>query len=86
MIRIAKFPRLRQLREEKLGWEAVDLAMKLNNRPSVASIYRLEAGRGLRVGNTRRVFDLVNAALGNVLDPAVELEFETHERKTSAEA
>lgn len=72
--RKAKFPRLRQIREEELGWDVTDILTKLpGNRPSMASIYRLEQGQAIRVANVRRVFDVVNAALGNRLDPRKEI-------------
>jgi hypothetical protein len=74
--RQAKFPRLREIRETRLGWEVAELATRLQNRPSVASIYRLEAGQGIRPANAWRVFEVVNAALKNTLDPEQELRFE----------
>ena len=71
---MAKFPRLRQIREEQLGWEVVDLVAKLpDGRPSISSVYRLEQGGTIRVPNARRVFDVVNQALGNTLDASKEL-------------
>ena len=70
---MARFPRLRALRES-LGWEAVDLAAKLpDGKPSVSSIYRLEQGGSIRAPMARRVFDVVNEATGKTLDPAKEL-------------
>jgi hypothetical protein len=72
----ATFPRLRELREEKLGWDVTELLMKLGGKPSVASIYRLEAGQSVRVANARRVFDVINAALDGQLDPAKELKIQ----------
>jgi hypothetical protein len=73
---LAKFPRLRELRNE-LGWEVIDIATRLpGNRPSIASIYRLEQGQGLRVSNARRVFDLLNEALGGKLDLKKEIVME----------
>jgi hypothetical protein len=74
--RQAKFPRLRELRETRLGWEVAELATRLQHRPSVASIYRLEAGHGIRPTNAWRVFEVVNTALNNTLDPEQELRFE----------
>ena len=72
---MARFPRLKELREQHLGWEVSELVSKLpDGRPSVASIYRLERGTELRVPNVRRVFDVVNQALGGTLDPAKEIE------------
>jgi hypothetical protein len=72
--RKAKFPRLRQIREEQLGWDATEILTRLpGNRPSLASIYRLEQGLSIRVTNARKIFDVVNAALGNKLDPSKEL-------------
>jgi transcriptional regulator with XRE-family HTH domain len=70
---MARFPRLRVLRES-LGWEAKDLAAKLaDGKPSISSIYRLEQGGSIRAPMARRVFDLVNDALGRTLDPTKEL-------------
>jgi hypothetical protein len=72
--RKATFLRLREIREEKLGWDVADILTRLpGNRPSIASIYRLEQGHAIRVTNARRVFDVVNAALNNTLDPSKEL-------------
>jgi hypothetical protein len=72
--RRATFPRLRKIREELLGWDVADILTRLpGNRPSIASIYRLEQGHAIRVTNARRVFDVVNAALNNSLDPSKEL-------------
>lgn len=73
--RKAKFRRLRQIREERLGWEVTDILSRLpGGKPSIASIYRLEQGQPIRVSSARRVFDVVNAALNNTLDPSKELE------------
>lgn len=70
----ARFPRLRQIRME-LGWDVTEIVARLpGHRPSAASIYRLEQGQAIRVANARRVFNVVNAALGNTLDPRKELE------------
>lgn len=72
--RMAAFPRLREIREQELGWEVADLAAKLpDGKPSISSIYRLEQGLSLRVPNVRRVFDVVNKALNGQLDPAAEI-------------
>ena len=72
--RKATFPRLRHIREELLGWDVADIMRRLpDNRPSIASIYRLEQGQPIRVTNARRVFDVVNKALNNTLDPGKEL-------------
>jgi len=71
----ARFPRLRQIRQEQLGWEIVDILSRLpGNKPSISSIYRLEQGEAIRMSSARRVFDVVNAALNNALDPGRELE------------
>lgn len=71
---MARFPRLRQIRQELLGWEIVELLSRLPaGKPSIASIYRLEQGQAIRMTNARRVFNVVNAALNNTLDPAKEL-------------
>jgi hypothetical protein len=40
----------------------------------MSSIYRLEQGEAIRMSSARRVFDVVNAALDNALDPTKELE------------
>ena len=72
--RMATFRRLRQIREEQLGWEATDILSRLpGGKPSIASIYRLEQGHVIRVSSARRVFDVVNAALNGALDPGKEL-------------
>jgi len=71
----ARFPRLRQIRQEQLGWEIVDILARLPaNKPSISSIYRLEQGEAIRMSSARRVFDVVNAALEKKLDPSKELE------------
>jgi hypothetical protein len=71
----ARFPRLRRIRQEQLGWEIVDILSRLpGNKPSMSSIYRLEQGDAIRMSSARRVFDVVNTALDNALDPAKELE------------
>lgn len=71
----ARFPRLRQLRQERLGWEIVDVLSRLpGNKPSISSIYRLEQGEAIRMSSARRVFDVINSALDNNLDPGKELE------------
>jgi hypothetical protein len=71
----ARFPRLRQIRQEQLGWEIVDILSRLPaNKPSISSIYRLEQGEAIRMSSARRVFDVVNAALEKKLDPTKELE------------
>ena len=71
----ARFPRLRQIRQEQLGWEIVDILSRLpGNKPSMSSIYRLEQGEAIRMSSARRVFDVVNAALDQKLDPSKELE------------
>jgi hypothetical protein len=71
----ARFPRLRQLRQEQLGWEIVDILSRLpGNKPSISSIYRLEQGEAIRVSGARRVFDVINGAMNSTLDPAKELE------------
>jgi hypothetical protein len=73
----ATFPRLRVIREKMLGWDVADIMRRLpDNRPSMASIYRLEQGGAIRVTNARRVFDVLNAALNNSLDVSKELKVE----------
>ena len=75
--RMARFPRLRQIRAELLGWEIMDIVTRLpERRPSISSVYRLECGLTTRVASARRVFDVVNAALNHTLDPGTELEIE----------
>ena len=74
--RMAKFPRLRELRERHLGGEVADLMAKLDGRPSVSSIYRLEQGGAIRLPNVRRVFDVVNQALGSTLDADKEIKLD----------
>ncbi len=71
----ARFPRLRQIRQEQLGWEIVDIISRLpGNKPSISSIYRLEQGEAIRMSSARRVFDVINAALNNALDASKEIE------------
>jgi hypothetical protein len=71
----ARFPRLRRIRQEQLGWEIVDILSRLpGNKPSISSIYRLEQGEAIRMSSARRVFDVVNAALNNALDVNKEIE------------
>jgi hypothetical protein len=74
-IRKAKFPRLRELREN-LGWDVTDIVSRLPGKPSVSSIYRLEQGLSIRVANARRVFDVVNKEMGGSLKPEKELKVE----------
>jgi len=55
----------------------MDIVARLpERRPGISSIYRLECGLAIRVASARRVFDVVNAALGHTLDPGKELEVE----------
>jgi hypothetical protein len=70
----ALFPRLREIREEELGWEIVEVVSRLpGHKPSASSIYRLEQGVAIRASNARRIFDVINAALNNTLDPSREM-------------
>jgi hypothetical protein len=72
--RKAKFPRLKQIREERLGWSVAELFVRLpGGRPSPTTIYRLERGGATRISAARRVFDVVNAALGGKLDVRKEI-------------
>ena len=72
---MARFPGLRDIRERRLGWEVAELVVKLpDGRPSISSIYRLEQGGAIRLPSVRRVFDLVNRALGNCLDADKEID------------
>ena len=72
--RLAQFKRLTEIRES-LGWEVTELAAKLPaGKPSISSIYRLEQGLAIRLTNARRVFDVLNSALGGTLDAAKELQ------------
>jgi hypothetical protein len=67
----ARFPRLRQLRQEQLGWEIVDILSRLpGSKPSISSIYRLEQGEAIRMSSARRVFDVVNGGLRTNSTPA----------------
>ena len=51
------------------------MAAKLpDGRPSISPIYRLEQGGAIPMPSVRRVFDLVNGALGNCLDADKEIE------------
>lgn len=62
---------------ELLGWEIMDIVARLpERRPGISSIYRLECGLATRVASARRVFDVVNAALGHTLNVSEELEIE----------
>jgi len=71
----ARFRRLRQIRQEQLGWEIVDILSRLpGSKPSISSIYRLEQGEAIRMSSARRVFDVVNGALQEKLDASKELE------------
>jgi hypothetical protein len=71
----ARFRRLRKIRQEELGWEIVDILSRLpGSKPSISSIYRLEQGDAIRMSSARRVFDVINGALQNKLDPSKELE------------
>src|ERR1051325_8963077 len=48
----ALFPRLREIREEELGWELVEVVSRLpGHKPSASSIYRLEQGVAMRASN-----------------------------------
>jgi len=65
---MARFPRLKEIRERELGWEVVDLVYRLpDKRPGTASIYRLEAGGMIRVPNARKIFDVLNKELNGRL-------------------
>ena len=71
---MALFPRLREIREQRLGWEVSDIVRRIpEGRPSGSTIHRLESGEPIRVTNARRVFDVVNAALNHTLDARKEL-------------
>lgn len=70
IVRKAKFPRLRELRED-LGWEVTDIVGKLGGRPSIATVYRLEQGIPIRVAHARKIFDVINKE--GKLDPKKEL-------------
>jgi hypothetical protein len=72
--RMALFPRLREIREQLLGWEVADIVRRLpEGKPSGSTIHRLEGGEPIRVTNARRVFDVVNSALNHTLDARKEL-------------
>jgi len=72
--RMAQFPRLREIREQRLGWEVADIVRRLpDGKPSASTIHRLDSGEAIRVTNARRVFDVINAALNNNLDARKEL-------------
>lgn len=71
---MAKFPRLREIRENLLHWEITDLASRLpHGKPSISSLYRLEQGYEIRLVNVQRVFQIVNDALDKTLDPTTEI-------------
>jgi hypothetical protein len=54
IVRKASFPRLSELREE-LGWEVIDILRKLtSDKPSIATIYRLDRGQAVRVASARK--------------------------------
>jgi hypothetical protein len=70
----ATFVRLPEIRDKLLHWDVADIVSRLpGHRPSASSIYRLEQGLAIRTSNARRVFDVVNTALNNTLDPRKEL-------------
>lgn len=80
-IRKASFPRMRELREA-LGLEVMDVFRRLNTeKPSAATLYRLERGHATRIANARRVFDVLNAAMNGKLDPEKELVVEGEKKK-----
>ena len=82
---MARFPRLREIRERQLGWEVIDLVARLpGNRPSVASIYRIEQGLPVRISNARRIFEVLNEALGKKLDADKEIVLEPASEGDSA--
>jgi hypothetical protein len=80
-VRKASFPRLSELREE-LGWEVPDIVRKLtSDRPSQATVYRLDNGQAIRVASARKVFRIINAAMGGTLDASKELVIEPDNRR-----
>lgn len=60
----------------ELGWEVTELASRLSNRPSAASIYRLEAGKAIRAGSVRRIFDAINIGLDGKLIATDEIKLD----------
>ena len=81
IVRKASFPRLSDLREE-LGWEVPDILRKLSSdKPSIATIYRLDRGQAIRVASARKIFAVINAALGGTLDASKELVIEGDKNK-----
>jgi hypothetical protein len=71
---MAKFPRLREIREQTLGWEVTKLATMLaDGKPSISSIYRLEQGYAIRYTNAKRILDLLNGVLQEKLNAMEEL-------------
>ena len=74
---MARFPRLREIRERQLGWEVAELVQKLpDGKPSISSIYRLEQGGAIRLPNVRRVFHACNRSLGDTLDADKEIKLD----------
>jgi transcriptional regulator with XRE-family HTH domain len=47
VVRNAKFPRLRELRED-LDLEVAEIAAKLGGKPSISTVYRVEQGQAIR--------------------------------------
>src|SRR2546430_16233221 len=86
IVRRASSPRLSELREE-LGWEVPDILRKLSSdKPSIATIYRLDRGQAVRVASARKVFAVVNATLGNTLDASKELVIDPPKKRESTPA
>ncbi len=56
--RLARFPRLRTLREE-LGWTISFLAQRIENAPSERTLKRIEDGYEVRVETVNRVFNTI---------------------------
>lgn len=73
---MASFPRLNALRNE-LGWEVTDIHRRLHDgKPSVSSIYRVDAGGSIRSIGVRKIFNVIRAELLNRSLPAIEAENE----------
>lgn len=70
----ARFPRLRQIRTEQLGWDVTEIAARRpGHRPSAPRSIGWSGATPLP-SPARRVFDVINAALNNALNPGKELQ------------
>src|SRR4051794_19573293 len=76
--RLGLYPNLSHHRVQ-LGWELSDLATRLGTAgPKLRSLYRLEAGKPIRLSGVHRVFRVVSKELGQQLDAATEIQETTN--------